>query len=138
MKVSKFTEVSKFLTIAVGLLLGLLLSMTMNRWHTAVSGFMSLLDAIRNMQMHFVSLGVPQEKALLGLRYCYASAYLLYGQLLADFSDEKRKDEDLMWEKLLQKVAYLDGSFKTKMLTEREVDILAKTRDPPGLIWIWV
>lgn len=138
MKVSKFTDVSKFLTIAVGLLLGLLLSMTMKRWHNAVAGFMSLLDSVRNMQMHLVSLGVPKEKALLGLRYCYASAYLLYGQLLADFSDEKRKDLDLMWEKLLQKVAYLDGSFKTKMLTEREVDILAKTRDPPGMIWIWV
>merc|ERR1719395_459877 len=79
MKVTKFTEVSKFLNVVVGLLLGFFMSSSMNRWHTCVAGFLELLDSIRNLQMQFVALGVPEEETCLCLRYSFASAWLLYG-----------------------------------------------------------
>merc|ERR1719454_2229764 len=81
LKVGKFTDVSKFLNVVVGLLLGFFMSSSMNRWHTCVNGFLELLDAIRNLQMQFVALGVPEEDSILCLRYSFASAWLLYGQL---------------------------------------------------------
>merc|ERR1719169_57939 len=84
MKVAKFTEVSKFLNVVVGLLLGFFLSSSMNRWYTCVNGFLELLDAIRNLQMQFVALGVPEDSSILCLRYGFSSAWLLYGQLLME------------------------------------------------------
>merc|ERR1719502_1852033 len=84
LKVAKFTDVSKFLNVVVGLLLGFFMSSSMNRWHTCVNGFLELLDAIRNLQMQFVALGVPEESSILCLRYGFASAWLLYGQLLME------------------------------------------------------
>merc|ERR1719502_2104051 len=84
LKVAKFTDVSKFLNVVVGLLLGFFMSSSMNRWHTCVAGFLELLDSIRNLQMQFVALGVPEKETILCLRYGFASAWLLYGQLLIE------------------------------------------------------
>merc|ERR1719478_1414081 len=84
MKVAKFTSVSKFLNVVVGLLLGFFLSSSVTRWYTCVNGFLELLDAIRNLQMQFVALGVPETETILCLRYAFVSAWLLYGQLLLE------------------------------------------------------
>merc|ERR1719353_998306 len=84
MKVAKFTSVSKFLNVVVGLLLGFFLSSSVTRWYTCVNGFLELLDAIRNLQMQFVALGVPETETNLCLRYAFVSAWLLYGQLLLE------------------------------------------------------
>merc|ERR1719440_1725415 len=84
MQIAKFTSVSKFLNVVVGLLLGFFLSSSMNRWYTCVNGFLELLDAIRNLQMQFVALGVPETESILCLRYAFVSAWLLYGQLLVE------------------------------------------------------
>merc|ERR1740130_256732 len=45
LKIAKFTAVSKFLNVVVGLLLGFFLSSSMQRWHTCVDGYMGLLEA---------------------------------------------------------------------------------------------
>merc|ERR1719377_300273 len=108
MKVAKFTEVSKFLNVVVGLLLGFFLSSSMNRWHNCVNGFLELLDAIRNLQMQFVALGVPDEQSNLTLRYAFASAWLLYGMLLVESqgggSEHSSHQRKMMWERLRYKV----------------------------------
>merc|ERR1719162_2094072 len=84
LKLSKFTDVSKFLNVVVGLLLGFFITSSVSRWHTCVDGFLELLDAIRNLQMQFTALGVPEKETNLCMRYCLASAWLLYGQLLLE------------------------------------------------------
>merc|ERR1719482_1743573 len=144
LKVAKFTEVSKFLNVVVGLLLGFFLSSSMNRWHTCVNGFLELLDAIRNLQMQFVALGVPEEGNNLCLRWGFASAWLLYGQLLVETirlgpsNQEGSQASELMWTRLEKKVARIDGSGTTMLLTPQEVSVLRLTRDPPGMMWMWV
>merc|ERR1719407_72552 len=111
MKVAKFTSVSKFLNVVVGLLLGFFLSSSVTRWHTCVNGFLELLDAIRNLQMQFVALGVPEKENNLCLRYGFASAWLLYGQLLVEtkkLTATQSTDREMMWKKLVKKVAHID------------------------------
>merc|ERR1719498_179218 len=60
MKIYKFTAVSKFLNVVVGLLLGFFLTSSVTRWYSCVNGYLELLDAIRNLQMQLEALGVPQ------------------------------------------------------------------------------
>lgn len=147
MKVAKFTSVSKFLNVVVGLLLGFFLSSSMNRWYTCVNGFLELLDAIRNLQMQFVALGVPEKETILCLRYGFASAWLLYGQLkletqrLASQKEDveaSRGDRDELWEKMANKVFMIDRTMQAKLLSADEVSVLKLTRDPPGMMWMWV
>jgi len=140
LKVAKFTSVSKFLNVIVGLLLGFFMSSSMNRWHACVNGFMELLDSIRNLQMQFTALGVPEKETVLCLRYGFASAWLLYGQLLVETKrgPEAIIERELMWEKMAKKVAHIDRSGKTPMLEANEIEALKITRDPPGMMWMWV
>merc|ERR1719407_206072 len=106
MKVAKFTSVSKFLNVVVGLLLGFFLSSSVIRWYSCVNGFLELLDAIRNLQMQFVALGVPDSEALLCLRWGFSSGWLLYGQLLIETehlvaatggTSVVKRDKEAMW-----------------------------------------
>jgi len=140
MKVSKFTQVSKFLNVVVGLLLGFFLSSSMNRWYACVNGFLELLDAIRNLQMQFTALGVAAKHTILCLRYGLASAWLLYGQLACETKqgDEEVREREAMWQKMEAKMARIDRSGQTRLLSHLEVEALKKTRDPPGMVWMWV
>jgi len=140
MKVAKFTEVSKFLNVVVGLLLGFFLSSSMNRWHDCVNGFLQLLDSIRNLQMQFTALGVPEAETILCLRYSFSSAWLLYGQLLVETKrgDAQGIERERMWAKMSERMARIDKSGDTMLLEKKEVDVLKKTRDPPGMMWMWV
>jgi predicted membrane chloride channel (bestrophin family) len=147
MKVAKFTSVSKFLNVVVGLLLGFFLSSSMTRWYTCVNGFLELLDAIRNLQMQLVALGVPEMETILCLRYAFVSAWLLYGQLLLETKSlvavegaekELHSDRNQMWRKLCTKIAHIDKKDKTTLLKESEAEVLRMTRDPPGMMWMWV
>jgi len=140
LRVARFTEISKFLNVVVGLLLGFFLSSSMNRWYTCVNGFLSLLDSIRNLQMQFTALGVPEPQTILALRYGLSSAWLLYGQLLNETKrgDEETKARDQMWQTMREKQAKIDKSGNTMMLEQWEIDALKQTRDPPGMMWMWV
>merc|ERR1719377_387449 len=102
MKVAKFTEISKFLNVVVGLLLGFFLSSSMTRWYMCVNGFLSLLDSIRNLQMQFTALGVPEKETILCLRWGFSSAWLLYGQLLVETKRGEAQcvERERMWDKM--------------------------------------
>merc|ERR1719160_1698030 len=43
-----------------------------------------------------------------------------------------------MWWKLCHKVAHIDKKNKTMLLKENEAEVLRMTRDPPGMMWMWV
>ncbi len=145
LKVAKFTEISKFLNVVVGLLLGFLLSSSMNSWYTCVNGFLELLDAIRNLQMQFVALGVPKEWSILCLRYAFVSAWLLYSQLQIEIKRLSVEDpgtlepeRDEMWNHLCEKIAHIDHTNETMLLKESEAAVLRLTRDPPGMMWMFI
>jgi len=142
-KVAKFTSVSKFLNVVVGLLLGFFLSSSMNRWHQCVDGFLGLCDAVRNMQIQFLALGVPEEDIVRVLRYGSASAWLLYAQLVVECkkltqAKEAEEERESMWIKLSQKKARIDRTGKSFLLSEKEIDVLRVTHDPPYIVWTWV
>merc|ERR1719158_1390465 len=43
-----------------------------------------------------------------------------------------------MWQKLCEKPAHIDKRRLTFMLKKSEADVLKVTRDPPGMMWMWV
>merc|ERR1719482_2228056 len=43
-----------------------------------------------------------------------------------------------MWWKLCHKVAHIDKKNKTMLLKESEAEVLRMTRDPPGMMFMWV
>merc|ERR1719313_2028567 len=129
LKVGRFTEISKFLNVVVGLLLGFFLSSSMNRWYACVNGFLSLLDAIRNLQMQFTALGVPEPQTIMCLRYGLSSAWLLYGQLVVETKrgDALQAAKEHLWQALGSKKAKIDRTGQTMMLEQWEIEALKKT-----------
>jgi hypothetical protein len=140
-EVSKFTQVSKFLNVVCGLLLGFFLASSMNRWYACVNGFLELLDAIRNLQMQFTALGVGEEQTNLCMRYGYASAWLLYGCLLLETKRGSLEEREKMWAAMALKKAPLGHGVeksKDRLLADSEIDFLKTTRDPPGIMFMWI
>jgi hypothetical protein len=82
LQVGKFTDISKFMNTAVGLLMGFFLSSSMSRWFACVHGFLQLLDAIRSLHLQFIGLGVPEDELAVCLRYGVLSSWLMYYNLL--------------------------------------------------------
>jgi len=146
LSVSKFTDVSLFLRVFVGLLLGFFLSSSMNKWYACAMGFLELFDAIRNLQMQFVALGCRTEKANLCMRYGVVSAHLLNMQLLADgmVGQERRNAISEMWSKLRGSTPRRDGGDgrhsldRSNVVVDGEEEILMQVDDPSSLIWVWV
>lgn len=138
--VSKFTEVSKFLNVIIGLLMGFFLTSSTRRWHNCVQGFLQLLDAIRNLQMQFKALGVPKERSVLVSRYGCASAWLLYASLLTQYQRFTVAEGDLMaeaWDRFEEFRVDLDGN-SVRLLENWEINMLRAMRDPPGIMWMWI
>merc|ERR1740133_815769 len=69
LKVSKFTEISSFLRVFVGLLLGFFMSASVNRWWSCAEAFQGLCNSMRSLQIVLNSCGVPEEHANHVLRY---------------------------------------------------------------------
>jgi len=139
-KTAKFTAVSKFLNVVVGLLLGFFLSSSMLRWHASVNGFLGLLDSLRNLHVQFLALGVREEDLITVLRYGYGSAWILFETLKCD-TDHITKgscDREGMWKRIAQKRARIDPSGKTNILNEREIEVLRTVHDPSHILWTWV
>jgi len=144
MKVARLSKVSQFLNVIVGLLLSFFLSNSMRRWYACVEGFLSLLDSVRNLQMQFISLGVPRDEAGAILRHAYASGVLLNAQLELEHKKldkhfEHEAEVDSMWEDIGQrpvKLGYTDDA--TAVLDKDEIKLLRQTRDPPSVIWTWI
>eukprot|EP00440_Ansanella_granifera_P013005 gb/GFBE01014127.1/.p1 GENE.gb/GFBE01014127.1/~~gb/GFBE01014127.1/.p1 ORF type:complete len:273 (+),score=67.59 gb/GFBE01014127.1/:1-819(+) len=89
--------------------------------------------------MQFIALGVPKKEESHILRHAFASAFLLYEQLLfdnkrlaLDFSEEAEKA--LMWQKVSETPALMceDGQM---LLDSDQIEMLKCTRDPPCVLW---
>jgi len=139
-KTAKFAAVSKFLNVVVGMLLGFFLSSSMLRWHSSVNGFLDLLDALKNLHVQFLALGVREEDLITVLRYGYGSAWLLYESLKCetDHVTKGSSDPDGMWKRISEKHARIDPKGELKVLNEREIAVLKTVRDPTHILWTWV
>jgi len=140
---SKLTRISQFLNVVVGLLLGFFLTSSVNRWYSCVDGFLTLLDAVRNLQMQFIALGVPEEDSGRILRHAFASASLLHQQLLFDNKKlcdgfNAQEEERKIWQTLSTKPAFMCHQHPTTLLEKAEIEVLKPTRDPPSVIWTWI
>merc|ERR1719473_2084764 len=58
LRVEIFVEISKFLTVFCGLLLGFFMTNSVKRWHECATCFFEICDAIRNLEMQLEALGV--------------------------------------------------------------------------------
>jgi len=132
----EFRRVATFLTVFVGLLLGFFLSSSMHRWFSCANGFLELFDAIRNLQMQLLALGVSQDRVALCLRYGVLSAWFLSTQLQleAHYSGSDVPSEAL-WAALDE---VQDKGGKYVFLNDKEKEQLQKAHDPSALIWTWV
>jgi hypothetical protein len=141
LKVGKFTDVSKFLNVVTGLLLGFFLSSSMNRWYTCVDGFLELLDSIRNLQIQFIALGVPTAETILVLRYGLLSGWLVFFRLIQESKQchEKLGEQDEIWAAILGMQFDLTGHSNNKGFVHKdELMVLQRCRDPPPMLWVWV
>jgi predicted membrane chloride channel (bestrophin family) len=133
LQVSKFTEISKFLNILIGLMLGFFLASSTKRWYNCVDGFLALLDAVRNLQMQNQALGVPKDRSLVISRYGIASAWLLFASLLT-----RGESMTEAWELFKDYTVGLDDSGPMRLLSDKEIESLKKYRDPPGMMWMCI
>jgi predicted membrane chloride channel (bestrophin family) len=143
LRISKFTEVSKFLNVLVGLMLGFFLSSSMVRWHECIDGFMGLLDAIRNLQMQLAALGVKRQDQLVVVRYGLSSAWLLYASLLLEWKKAageagQAQTRAELWKLIKEKQVDLDGDGMKPLLLKNEIEVVRETRDPSGMMWLWI
>mmetsp|Transcript_7951 Transcript_7951/g.17173 ORF Transcript_7951/g.17173 Transcript_7951/m.17173 type:complete len:427 (+) Transcript_7951:83-1363(+) len=135
LKVREFRQLATYLNVFVAFLLGLFMSIALNRWLACVNGFLVLVQAVRNLQIQLYSLGVPKDRVQHVLRYGVVSVRCLQHQLKGQrvFDEEKRKAfETEMWHELTT----VGDEFS--IMHEEEAEQLKEVEDPAGLLWLWV
>mmetsp|Transcript_17965 Transcript_17965/g.41931 ORF Transcript_17965/g.41931 Transcript_17965/m.41931 type:complete len:405 (-) Transcript_17965:114-1328(-) len=138
LRVSRFADIVSFMRFFVSLLLGFFMAASVTRWWRCSGSFMELFDAVRNLQIQLVAMGVPHEKVVLALRYGVLSCWILTGNLEAN-AHGMEDAQGVVWENLLQsqtRVGPADPVFG--VATEEEVEILRQVNDPAGCLWIWI
>jgi len=146
MKTSKFHMISVFLRIFVGLLLGFFLTSSVNRWFQCADGFLQIEDAIRNLHMQLLALGVPRDLRFKCVRYGVISNYLLSRMLEIEAMDIQQRTDamDCMWAELTEqddqeaRINEDTDTYRFIALTVHEVNLLKSTQDPAAMVWIWV
>lgn len=137
LQVSKFTAISNFLRVFVGLLLGFFMSVSVTRWWACAEAFQRLCSAVRCLHIYLNSCGVCEELMTKVLRYGVVSAWILHVQLHIEAlpAEEMADGIDEGWEKLRT----CEGHDETlgKLLPE-EFEILQRASDPPGVLWMWM
>lgn len=137
LKVSKFTEITNFLRVFVGLLLGFFMSASVNRWWSCAQAFQHLTSSVRNLHTYLNSLGVPEEQTTMCLRYGCVSAWLLHLQLHVEALPSKEQEARFHqgWEEM-KSCQGRDEVFGS--LLPEEVEALQSASDPPGTLWMWI
>lgn len=137
LRIDIFYELSKFLNIFVGLMLGFFLQSAVTRWHHCAQGFLELCDAIRNLQMQLLALGAPQQRTEWCIRYGILSGWLLMNHLEVEMNNPGGEIPDEIWRDVsaASDDAVLGNS---PHLLPCEVPILKRVKDPAGAMWTWI
>jgi len=126
-------KLSTFLNAFMGMLLGFFLSSSVKRWYQCAGSFLSLLDAVRNLQMQCFALGVPRNSVDTICRYGILSARLLYKYHYAenkDCIDTSEEQSMKIWDAINEECPGL--------VLETERAVLQDSDMPYGLLWTWV
>jgi len=131
---SKFSEISKMLSLFVTMMLAFFLSTSVTRWIHCVTGFLNLFNSVRNLAMQLHTLGVPRERIDICMRYGVLSAKFLVHELrIRKLSPEKQKEAtNALWRHLES------GPSQYTTLLPEERKILEPISDKAGQMWIWV
>jgi len=137
LQVSKFTEISNFLRVFVGLLLGFFMSASVNRWWACAEGFQRLCGSVRGLHIYLNSCGVPEELMTKILRYGVVSTWILHMQLHCEAlpAEEQAKGVEEGWEVIRQCEGHDQHLGK---LSEEDFEVLKGASDPPGALWMWM
>lgn len=139
LNVSRFGEISSFLRMFVGLLLGFFMSASVNRWWKTVESFTALCGVVRKLQMMLNACGVPEQDSERVLRFGFLSARILHMEL--HIQALPLDEQDAAHEKRWQEFCNGDG-FNTKfakvLSDEEEALHWRKIEDAPGTLWIWI
>lgn len=137
LQVSKFQQLSAFLNVFVGLLLGFFLASSVTRWYACADGFLMFFDAVRNLQMQFHALGVPDEDEATCLRYAVLSSWLLRIELYVacKAGEEQEKEHDKLFTELKER--------RPGLIKPSEEDFLVRMSrkgqaEPSLLLWTWI
>eukprot|EP00437_Effrenium_voratum_P060635 CAMPEP_0181488152 /NCGR_PEP_ID=MMETSP1110-20121109/48230_1 /TAXON_ID=174948 /ORGANISM="Symbiodinium sp., Strain CCMP421" /LENGTH=405 /DNA_ID=CAMNT_0023614767 /DNA_START=64 /DNA_END=1277 /DNA_ORIENTATION=- len=144
--VAKFSQVSTFLEVVVGLLLGFFLSSSVQRWYDCTNGFLELFDAIRTLHMQLNAFGVPKQRLQMCLRYCVVSAFCLDDDLIASAMEPQERSEFLAsrWANHTEEdenaalAGWTDETKSLGKLLPSEQRVLAQIEDPAQTLWVWV
>lgn len=133
----KFTEISSFLRVFVGLLLGFFMSASVGRWWSCAQGFLDLFTSIRILEHDLTSIGVPEDKIVQVLRFGYTSAWILSKQLYVEAlpTDKQTAAKEQIWIDLREGTE-IDSQFGK--VTPEEFDALQMVGDPAGAMWMWI
>jgi len=140
LKIENFLKISYFLNFFVGLLVGFFMKTSLERWHECAQGFLELGDSIRNLQMQFHALGVPEERNDLCVRYGLLSGWFLKLQLVEEMMPAKEMPAARanMW-KALTAAPHQEGRLGCTPLLERdEMAMIREISDPAGVMWTWI
>lgn len=137
LQVSKFTEISNFLRVFVGLLLGFFMSASVNRWWACAEGFQRLCGSVRALHIYLNSCGVPEELMTKILRYGVVSTWILHMQLHCEAlpTEEQAKGVEEGWEQIRQGDGHDQHLGK---LPPEDFDALKDASDPAGALWMWM
>jgi len=124
----RFEKLGTFLNVFVGLLLGFFLSSSMKRWYDCVNAFLTLLDAVRAMQMQMIALGANQEQTDTLSRFGVLSAWLLHFSLDCDPASP-----DVI-QHMIEKVE----SVRPWLIEAHEKPMLMRQKESYALLWTWV
>jgi len=130
LRVREFRLIGTYLNVFVAFLLGLAMSINLQRWLNCVSSLCRAFEAIRGLQVQLYALGATEERIHHILRYGVCACRLLTEKLYARGLNQLEQAEHIaaMWQDMQE------GPFR---LTEAEVQILGTKRQPSSLIWVW-
>lgn len=146
LRVKEFQQIGTYLNVFVGFLLGLFMSISINRWISCIDGLLELADAIRNLQLQFSALGVPKKHINHCIRYGVVSCRILTSQLKRARVFDKGELEILenkMWDDMTIDEGELENQTgeeaeKLDGLYPDEKEQLSAVEDPAAIIWLWV
>lgn len=127
---AKFSQIATFLKVFLAFLLGFFMSSSAARWSTCVDGVLNLFEAVRNLAMQLHALGVEKDKIWMVTRFGLLACEFLIQDLEVFFCTPEQQQE-------LYKDFWV-RAIKRGLCTEQEKEIMGKSGDKAGLLWVWV
>eukprot|EP00746_Dinoflagellata_sp_MGD_P000013 gnl/MRDRNA2_/MRDRNA2_100025_c0_seq1.p1 gnl/MRDRNA2_/MRDRNA2_100025_c0~~gnl/MRDRNA2_/MRDRNA2_100025_c0_seq1.p1 ORF type:complete len:455 (-),score=111.24 gnl/MRDRNA2_/MRDRNA2_100025_c0_seq1:53-1417(-) len=127
---SKFSQIATFLKVFLAFLLGFFMSSSAGRWSVCVDGLLNLFEAVRNLAMQLHALGVEQEKIWQVVRFGLLACECLIQDLEVSFCtpEEQKNLYEKFWDHVEDK----------GLCNAKEREIMGKSGDKAGLLWVWV